>query len=177
MEVLLENAQSLLQGDGWKLIVMWVIGAVLIYLAIAKDMEPSLLLPIGFGAILMNLPGADLEILHLLYEKGIANELFPLILFIGIGAMIDFGPLLSNPKLMIFGAAAQFGIFSHFSLRASAALTSATPPPSPSSARRTAQHPSSWQTPCRAATSARSPSLPIPIWRWSPSSSRPSSAC
>ena len=67
--------------------------------------------PIGFGAILMNLPGADLEILHLLYEKGIANELFPLILFIGIGAMIDFGPLLSNPKLMIFGAAAQFGIF------------------------------------------------------------------
>ena len=105
MEVLLENAQSLLQGDGWKLIVMWLIGAVLIYLAIAKDMEPSLLLPIGFGAILMNLPGADLEILHLLYEKGIANELFPLILFIGIGAMIDFGPLLSNPKLMIFGAA------------------------------------------------------------------------
>lgn len=76
MEVLLENAQSLLQGDGWKLIVMWLIGAVLIYLAIAKDMEPSLLLPIGFGAILMNLPGADLEILHLLYEKGIANELF-----------------------------------------------------------------------------------------------------
>ena len=114
MEVLLENAQSLLQGDGWKLIVMWVIGAVLIYLAIAKDMEPSLLLPIGFGAILMNLPGADLEILHLLYEKGIANELFPLVLFIGIGAMIDFGPLLSNPKLMIFGAAAQFGIFFTF---------------------------------------------------------------
>lgn len=114
MEVLLENAQSLLQGDSWKLIVMWLIGAVLIYLAIAKDMEPSLLLPIGFGAILMNLPGADLEILHLLYEKGIANELFPLILFIGIGAMIDFGPLLSNPKLMIFGAAAQFGIFFTF---------------------------------------------------------------
>lgn len=114
MEVLLENAQSLLQGDGWKLIVMWLIGAVLIYLAIAKDMEPSLLLPIGFGAILMNLPGADLEILHLLYEKGIANELFPLVLFIGIGAMIDFGPLLSNPKLMIFGAAAQFGIFFTF---------------------------------------------------------------
>ena len=114
MEVLLENAQSLLLGDGWKLIVMWLIGAVLIYLAIAKDMEPSLLLPIGFGAILMNLPGADLEILHLLYEKGIANELFPLILFIGIGAMIDFGPLLSNPKLMIFGAAAQFGIFFTF---------------------------------------------------------------
>lgn len=177
MEVLLENAQSLLQGDGWKLIVMWVIGAVLIYLAIAKDMEPSLLLPIGFGAILMNLPGADLEILHLLYEKGIANELFPLILFIGIGAMIDFGPLLSNPKLMIFGAAAQFGIFFTFFVASLCGFDIRDSPPSPSSARRTAQHPLSWQTPCRAATSARSPSLPIPIWRWSPSSSRPSSAC
>ena len=98
----------------WKYFVMWIIGGGLIYLAIAKDMEPSLLLPIGFGAILMNLPGADLEILHLLYNKGIANELFPLVLFIGIGAMIDFGPLLSNPKLMIFGAAAQFGIFFTF---------------------------------------------------------------
>ena len=98
----------------WKYIVMWLIGGGLIYLAIAKDMEPSLLLPIGFGAILMNLPGANLEILHLLYNKGIANELFPLVLFIGIGAMIDFGPLLSNPKLMIFGAAAQFGIFFTF---------------------------------------------------------------
>ena len=78
MEVLLENAQSLLQGDGWKLIVMWLIGAVLIYLAIAKDMEPSLLLPIGFGAILMNLPGADLEILHLLYERASQMSCSPL---------------------------------------------------------------------------------------------------
>lgn len=102
---------------------MWMIGGLLIYLAIAKDMEPSLLLPIGFGAILMNLPGVSLGldaagnpegILGLLYHSGIANELFPLVLFIGIGAMIDFGPLLSNPKLMIFGAAAQFGIFFTF---------------------------------------------------------------
>lgn len=116
MDALLENAQTLFQGENWKMIVMWLIGAVLIYLAIAKDMEPSLLLPIGFGAILMNLPGADLEILQLLYDKGIANELFPLVLFIGIGAMIDFGPLLANPKLMIFGAAAQFGIFFTFFL-------------------------------------------------------------
>ena len=91
---------------------MWAIGAILIYLAIKKKMEPTLLLPIGFGAILMNFPGTGIaEPLETLYNAGIANELFPLILFIGIGAMIDFGPLLNNPKLMIFGAAAQFGIF------------------------------------------------------------------
>ncbi|MBQ2388462.1 MAG: sodium ion-translocating decarboxylase subunit beta [Clostridia bacterium] len=97
---------------------MWAIGGILIYLAIKKEMEPTLLLPIGFGAILVNLPlsgaithGEEEGALTTLFEAGIANELFPLILFIGIGAMIDFGPLLSNPKLMIFGAAAQFGIF------------------------------------------------------------------
>ena len=96
----------------WKQLVMWVIGGLLIYLAIKKEMEPTLLLPIGFGAILMNFPGAGIaEPLETLYNAGIANELFPLILFIGIGAMIDFGPLLSNPWLMLFGAAAQFGIF------------------------------------------------------------------
>ncbi len=110
--------------DGLKMIAMWVIGGVLIYLSIKKQMEPTLLLPIGFGAILMNFPGVIEQLpdgsysyhfvgetLETLYNAGIANELFPLILFIGIGAMIDFGPLLSNPKLMIFGAAAQFGIF------------------------------------------------------------------
>ncbi len=106
----------------WPMIVMWAIGGILIYLAIKKDMEPSLLLPMGFGAILVNLPmsGAVTQIyegvkevgaIDLLFKSGIENELFPLILFIGIGAMIDFGPLLINPKLMIFGAAAQFGIF------------------------------------------------------------------
>ena len=99
--------------DGnWKMIIMWMIGGALIYLAIKKEMEPTLLLPIGFGAILMNFPSSGIsEPLETLYNAGIANELFPLILFIGIGAMIDFGPLLNNPKLMIFGAAAQFGIF------------------------------------------------------------------
>ena len=103
---------SLFEGDNWKMLIMWAIGGILIYLAIKKGMEPTLLLPIGFGAILMNFPGTGIaEPLHTLYEAGIANELFPLILFIGIGAMIDFGPLLNNPKLMIFGAAAQFGIF------------------------------------------------------------------
>ena len=106
----------------WQQIVMWAIGALLIYLAIKKQMEPSLLLPIGFGTILVNLPlsGAvtqiidgvtEVGILDVLFDAGIANELFPLLLFVGIGAMIDFTPLLSNPKLMIFGAAAQFGIF------------------------------------------------------------------
>ena len=122
MEVLFENLQNLFVGGAWKLLVMWVIGGVLIYLAIVKDMEPSLLLPIGFGAIIMNLPGIvnaageieNLKTLELLYNNGLVNELFPLVLFIGIGAMIDFGPLLSNPKLMIFGAAAQFGIFFTF---------------------------------------------------------------
>ena len=133
------------ENGNWKMIIMWVIGGVLIYLAIKKQMEPTLLLPIGFGAILMNFPsvvervcsnaacgaiasygqaaceacGSEISVhyagiaepLHELYNAGIANELFPLLLFIGIGAMIDFGPLLNNPKLMLFGAAAQFGIF------------------------------------------------------------------
>lgn len=114
MEFLFE---SLLQLQ-WQHVVMWVLGGVLIYLAIKKDMEPALLLPIGFGAILVNLPfsgaitqGDEIGPLSVLYDAGIANELFPLLLFIGIGAMIDFSPLLANPKLMLFGAAAQFGIF------------------------------------------------------------------
>lgn len=106
----------------WQMLVMWAIGGTLIYLAIKRGMEPALLLPMGFGAILVNLPfsgavmqtfssGTEEGVIDLLYKVGIANELFPLLLFIGIGAMIDFGPLLSNPKMLLFGAAAQFGIF------------------------------------------------------------------
>ena len=102
----------------WQMVVMWAIGALLIYLAIAKKMEPSLLLPMGFGAILVNLPGSGaitqgdtVGPISALFEAGMSNELFPLLLFIGIGAMIDFGPLLEKPWLMLFGAAAQFGIF------------------------------------------------------------------
>lgn len=96
----------------WQMAVMWVIGGMLIYLAIKKDMEPSLLLPMGFGAILVNLPHSGaVETLTTLFNAGISNELFPLLLFIGIGAMCDFGPVLNDPKLMLFGAAAQFGIF------------------------------------------------------------------
>ena len=108
----------------WKQILMWVIGGVLIYLAIDRKLEPSLLLPMGFGAILVNLPlsgalnqniqgiGQVTGIIDWLFKTGIeASEAMPLLLFIGIGAMIDFGPLLSNPRLFLFGAAAQFGIF------------------------------------------------------------------
>ena len=94
------------------MVVMWVIGAVMIDLAIRREMEPTLLLPMGFGCILCNLPNSGaVEVLETLFQAGIANELFPLLLFIGIGAMIDFGPLLADPKLLLFGAAAQFGIF------------------------------------------------------------------
>ena len=113
-----------------KYVVMWIIGGLLIFLAIKKEMEPTLLLPMGFGAILVNIPmsGAisrfteageligEEGALTTLFNAGIANALFPLILFIGIGAMIDFTPILTNPKLMIFGAAAQFGIFFTFCL-------------------------------------------------------------
>jgi len=111
--------------DLLRMLVMWAIGGVLIFLAINKNMEPALLLPMGFGAIIVNLPfsGALGEFvngqlvpdaagpLSVLFNAGIANELFPVLLFIGIGAMMDFGPLLSNPKLLAFGAAAQIGIF------------------------------------------------------------------
>ncbi len=118
MEILYQNIVPIFTDGGWKNVIMWLVGALLIYLAIKKDMEPTLLLPMGFGAILVNIPilGGYTGALTTLFDGGIANELFPLILFIGIGAMIDFGPVLSNPKLMIFGAAAQFGIFLTFSL-------------------------------------------------------------
>ncbi len=141
-----EILSTLASNFHWQMLVMWAIGGLLIFLAIKKEMEPTLLLPMGFGAILVNLPisgvitqytqeiegvvkhltkleyetllasgaeglSAEVGALDVLYNAGIANELFPLILFIGIGAMIDFGPVLSNPKLMVFGAAAQFGIF------------------------------------------------------------------
>ena len=98
---LLEIARDFAVAN-WDNAIMWVIGGILIYLAIKKDMEPTLLLPMGFGAIIVNLPGsaiaADGGIIRILYDCGIANEFFPLVLFIGIGAMIDFGPVLTNPN-------------------------------------------------------------------------------
>ena len=99
----------------WGQGLMLLVGILLIYLAIVKKFEPLLLLPIGFGAILSNIPGANLAvdggILHLFYMVGIESGAFPLIIFMGVGALTDFGPLLANPKTLILGAAAQFGIF------------------------------------------------------------------
>ncbi len=120
MEFLWESLLALT----WQQAVMYAIGGTLIWLAVKKDYEPALLLPMGFGAILVNLPfsgvlnrtvegvGETRGIIQWLFEIGIeSSEAMPLLLFIGIGAMIDFGPLLSNPKMFLFGAAAQFGIF------------------------------------------------------------------
>ena len=113
MEFLIETVKDVTIQQ----IVMWLIGGLLIFLAIKKDIEPALLLPMGFGAILVNIPHSaviaeDGGIIASLFKVGIeASEAMPLLLFIGIGAMIDFGPLLSNPSLLLIGAAAQFGIF------------------------------------------------------------------
>ncbi len=130
---MLELLQELFSGvtyfasaDGLRTLVMFIISGLLIYLAIAKDYEPALLLPIGFGAILANLPPTidgvaaviGLEeapgFLKILFDAGIATELFPVLIFIAVGAMIDFTPLLKNPFMIFFGAAAQFGIFITF---------------------------------------------------------------
>ena len=120
MEFLLEGIMALT----WQQVVMYVVGIVLIWLAISKEYEPSLLLPMGFGAILVNLPLSGVldqvlqggieshGIISWLFDVGInASEAMPILLFIGIGAMIDFDPLLSNPVMFLFGAGAQFGIF------------------------------------------------------------------
>ena len=132
MSYLLEGVRALFdfQGGGWKCLVMLVVGIVLIWLAIEKEYEPSLLLPMGFGAILVNLPlsgvlnqmvgGIEAHgIIEWLFEVGInASEAMPILLFIGIGAMIDFGPLLSMPSMFLYGAGAQFGIFAAILLAA-----------------------------------------------------------
>ena len=125
MEFLVEGFLSVT----WQQLIMYLIGILLIWLAIKKDYEPSLLLPMGFGAILVNLPASGVlnqvldgigetnGIIQWLFHTGIeASEALPILLFIGIGAMIDFGPLLSNPKMFLFGAGAQFGIFAAISL-------------------------------------------------------------
>lgn len=106
--------------DFLQMIVMFIIGGILIYLAIKKDYEPALLLPIGFGAIICNIPLTSIVahpqtgepgVFGFLYETTIANELFPVLIFIAVGAMIDFTPLFQTPLMLFFGAAAQFGIF------------------------------------------------------------------
>ncbi len=117
----MEALKGLLSGVfafEWQYLIMYAIGGVLIYLAIAKDYEPMLLLPIGFGAIVVNLPLAVIwgtadapGLLQVLHRAGILTELFPALIFVGIGAMTDFRPLFATPKMIFFGAAAQFGIF------------------------------------------------------------------
>lgn len=110
---------SIVYEYGWQKAVMILIGLILLYLAIKKEFEPLLLLPIGFGTILVNIPLAGLGevmsgstgLLLLLYQFGIENQLFPLLIFMGVGALTDFGPLIANPKTALLGAAAQFGIF------------------------------------------------------------------
>ncbi|MFY9172993.1 sodium ion-translocating decarboxylase subunit beta [Petrimonas mucosa] len=119
-----EQLMPAIAGMRWQDLVMIAIGLILIYLAIAKNYEPTLLLPMGFGAILVNIPlssaitqldpatGEAVEgVLNVFFNAGIATEIFPLLIFIAIGAMIDFSPLFRSPSLLLFGAAAQFGIF------------------------------------------------------------------
>lgn len=123
MQELLNGILNITPGQ----LVMFVIGGVLIYLAIEKDYEPALLLPIGFGAILSNIPFSsaigESGFLSILFNAGITTELFPILIFIAVGAMIDFTPLLQNPKLLFFGAAAQFGIFFTMAVAALAGFT------------------------------------------------------
>jgi oxaloacetate decarboxylase beta subunit len=118
MEALIHGITTITLGQ----IAMMLIGALLMYLGIKKEYEPTLLVPMGLGAILVNVPGTGVltqvvggtkteGVLDVLFKAGINTELFPLLIFIGIGAMIDFGPLLQNPFMLLFGAAAQFGIF------------------------------------------------------------------
>lgn len=119
-----------LAAIGWEQLLMYGIGIALIWVSIAKDYEPMLLLPIGFGAILVNLP---LEVvwqhdgaagaIKILFDAGILTEIFPLLIFVGVGAMIDFGPLFQRPWLMLFGAAAHLGIFLTISLAVALGFT------------------------------------------------------
>ena len=101
---------------GWQKLLMLAIGFLLVYLGAAKGFEPLLLIPIGFGTILVNIPGAGMGdaphgMLHILYSAGVGNEFFPMLIFMGIGAMTDFAPLIANPKMALLGGAAQLGIF------------------------------------------------------------------
>ena len=104
------------KAPGWQYVVMIAIGFLIVYLGAAKGFEPLLLIPIGFGTILVNIPGANMGMapdgmLSIIYNAGVGNELFPMLIFMGIGAMTDFGPLIANPKMAVLGGAAQLGVF------------------------------------------------------------------
>lgn len=168
----------------WKQAVMYVIGLLLIWLAVKKEYEPSLLLPMGFGAVLVNLPfsgvlnqnlqgvGETNGIIEWLFHIGIeASEALPILLFIGIGAMIDFGPLLSKPALFLFGAAAQFGIFAAMLL--AACLGFALKDAAAIGIIGAADGPTLFWFPrfCIPIISEPLRLPPTPIWRWCPLSS------
>lgn len=116
--MLADGLVSLLAGFGnlqWSNVVMMIVGSTLLYLGIKKNMEPLLLVPIGFGAILVNIPLSGLMekegLFRYFYDAGVMTEIFPCLIFVGIGAMTDFGPLLENPRILLLGGAGQFGIF------------------------------------------------------------------
>ena len=104
------------KAPGWQSFIMLAVGFLIVYLGAAKGFEPLLLIPIGFGTILVNIPGAGMGtgpdgMLHIIYSAGVGNEFFPMLIFMGIGAMTDFGPLIANPKTALLGGAAQLGVF------------------------------------------------------------------
>ncbi len=152
----------------WSNPIMIGVGCLLLYLGIKKDFEPLLLVPIGFGAILVNIPLAGLMeeggFLRIIYDMGIMTEIFPLLIFVGIGAMTDFGPLLENPKIFLLGAAGQFGIFLTLGLALALGFPQRKPCPSGSSAPAMVR---------RQSTSRRS-TLPI---SWVPFPWRPTRTC
>lgn len=116
-ELAMENADDFAEtAPGWQYLVMILIGFLIVYLGAGRGFEPLLLIPIGFGTILVNIPGAGMGnlpdgMLAIIYKAGVGNEFFPMLIFMGIGAMTDFGPLIANPKTALLGGAAQFGVF------------------------------------------------------------------
>ena len=122
-ELIAEESEKMLSekafaktAPGWQYLLMIAIGFLIVYLGAAKGFEPLLLIPIGFGTILVNIPGAGMGnapdgMLNIIYNAGVGNEFFPMLIFMGIGAMTDFGPLIANPKMALLGGAAQFGVF------------------------------------------------------------------
>jgi oxaloacetate decarboxylase beta subunit len=115
-EEITENTFDNTVVPGWQTVIMLLIGFLIIYLGAGKGFEPLLLIPIGFGTVFVNIPGAGMYMqgtgfLRIIYDAGVGNEFFPMLIFMGIGAMTDFGPLIANPKMALLGGAAQFGVF------------------------------------------------------------------
>ena len=159
-----------------QMVVMWVVIAVLFYLAVWKQYEPLLLIPIAFGALLANLPTEGLINLphgdhpgglYYYISLGVQYEIFPPLIFLGVGALTDFGPLIANPRTLLLGAAAQFGVFATFLGRHGNRVHAAWKPvPSASSAAPTVRPRSSWPTSSRRICSRRSRWPPTATWPW-----------